>query len=115
MQHTGVEVTGGASLLVSEPGVVTPTHFHGPGVLNVFFSLATHSRRTATLTFRRPEISGVVGCVKQYVLFVTDSLEKAGISLSMISTRLSVWPAWSTVLGGSRHLQGIRSDGSSAN
>ena len=90
MRHTGVEVTGGASLLVSEPGVVTPTHFHGPGVLNVFFSLATHSRRTATLSFRRPEISGVVGCVKQYVLFVTASLEKAGISLYDLDTTLSL-------------------------
>lgn len=90
MRHTGVEVTGGASLLVSEPGVVTPTHFHGPGVLNVFFSLATHSRRSTTLTFRRPEISGSVGCVKQYVLFVTDSLEKAGISLYDLDTTLSL-------------------------
>jgi hypothetical protein len=90
MHHTGVEVTGGASLLVSEPGVVTPTHFHGPGVLNVYFSLAAQCRRTAALTFRRPEIDGVVGCVKQYVLFVTASLEKAGISLYDLDTTLSL-------------------------
>jgi hypothetical protein len=90
MQHTAVEVTGGASLLVSEPGVVTPTHFHGPGVLNVYFSLAAQCRRTAALTFRRPEIGGVVGCVKQYVLFVTASLEKAGISLYDLDTTLSL-------------------------
>jgi hypothetical protein len=90
LRHTGVEVTGGAGLLVSEPGVVTPIHFHGPGVLNVYFSLATQSRRTATMTFRQPEINGVVGCVKQYVLFVTASLEQAGISLYDLDTTLSL-------------------------
>ena len=88
--HTGVEVTGGASLLVSEPGVVTPFHFHGPGVLNVHFFLASQQRRTTTLEFRRSEISGTVGCVKQYVLIVTASLEAAGISLYELDTTLSL-------------------------
>jgi hypothetical protein len=38
---TGMELTGGRSLLVSEPGVTTPCHFHAPGVLNIALGFAT--------------------------------------------------------------------------
>ena len=88
--QTGVEVTGGASLLVSEPGVVTPCHFHGPGVLNVCFSIVSKSRHTSGLEFRRPELNGPVLCVKQYVLFVTASLAEAGISLYDFGASISL-------------------------
>jgi hypothetical protein len=79
--QTGVEVTGGASLLVSEAGVVTPCHFHGPGVLNVCFFLVSKSRQSSGLEFRHSDLNGPVLCVKQYVLFVTASLVDAGIAL----------------------------------
>ena len=89
-EQTGLEVTGGASLLVSEPGVVTPCHFHGPGVLNVCFFTVSKSRHTSGLEFRRPELNAPVSCVKQYVLFVTASLAEAGISLYDFDASISL-------------------------
>ena len=89
--QTGVEVTGGASLLVSEAGAVTPCHFHGPGVvLNVCFFLVSKPRHTSGLEFRHSDLNGPVLCVKQYVLFVTASLVEAGISLYDTDSSISL-------------------------
>ena len=77
---TGLELTGGSSLLVSEPGVITPCHFHAPGVLNIAMGFATYSVESG-VAHRHPEIGVAFPCAKRYVLFVTASLESAGISL----------------------------------
>ena len=87
---TGMELTGGSSLLVSEPGVTTPCHFHAPGVLNIALGFATHSSDASGVAQRHPEIGVVFPCAKQYVLFVTSSLESAGISLYNSDTTLSL-------------------------
>ena len=87
---TGMELTGGRSLLVSEPGVTTPCHFHAPGVLNIALGFATDSSDASGVAQRHPEIGVVFPCAKQYVLFVTSSLESAGISLYNSDTTLSL-------------------------
>ena len=78
---TGLELTGGCSLLVSEPGVTTPCHFHAPGVINFCLGFATCPQGESTVRHRHPEIGATFPCHKEYVLFVTASLENAGISL----------------------------------
>ena len=77
----GLELTGGCSLLVSEPGVTTPCHFHAPGVINFCLGFATCPQGESTVRHRHPEIGAIFPCHKEYVLFVTASLETAGISL----------------------------------
>jgi hypothetical protein len=77
----GLELTGGCSLLVSEPGVTTPCHFHGPGVINFVMGFATCSPGEPNVRHKHPEIGVAFPCYKEYVLFVTSSLETAGISL----------------------------------
>jgi hypothetical protein len=73
----GLEATGGASLLVSQVGVVTKCHFHAPPVLNIFFYYTFLAE--GEVRIQLPGIGAPSPVAKRYVLFDTRSLEAAGI------------------------------------
>jgi hypothetical protein len=76
----GLEVTGGAGVLVSGAGVETKLHLHDMSVLNMVWAVAHLEPGSGKLTFRYPDREEGLPIRKRYVFFDTVTLERAGIA-----------------------------------
>ena len=76
----GLEVTGGAGVLVSGAGVETKFHLHDMPVLNMVWAVAYLEPGSGKLTFSYPNREGGLQVRKRYVFFDTATLERAGIA-----------------------------------
>ena len=76
----GLEVTGGAGVLVSGAGVETKLHLHDMAVLNMVWAIAHLEPGSGRLTFSYPDREGGLQVRKRYVFFDTVTLERAGIA-----------------------------------
>jgi hypothetical protein len=78
-RNLGLEVTGGASVLVSGAGVETKLHLHDMSVLNMVWAVAHMEPGSGRLTFSYPDREEGLPIRKRYVFFDTVTLEQAGI------------------------------------
>ena len=79
-RNLGLEVTGGAGVLVSGAGVETKFHLHDMAVLNMAWAVAHLEPGSGRLTFNYPDREGGLPVRKRYVFFDTATLERAGIA-----------------------------------
>jgi hypothetical protein len=79
-RNLGLEVTGGAGILVSGAGVETKFHLHDMSVLNMVWAVAHLEPGSGRLTFNYPDREGGLPVRKRYVFFDTATLERAGIA-----------------------------------
>jgi hypothetical protein len=76
----GLEVTGGAGVLVSGAGVETKLHLHDMSVLNMVWAVAHLEPGSGRVTFSYPDREEGLPLWKRYVFFDTVTLERAGIA-----------------------------------
>ena len=76
----GQEVTGGAGILVSGCGAETKFHLHGmPVLVHVLAAAHQDLTREPQTVFTHPDKDGPFPVHKRYILFDTETLERAGI------------------------------------
>ena len=75
----GLEISGGAGVLVSGMEAETKFHLHNMPVLNHVWAIAHLDIETDRIVFSYPDREGCLPGRKRYVFFDTASLEKAGI------------------------------------